>query len=866
MGCVRPAAAQDPNAAFDQSFRAGIAALGNGNNSQAHRAFSRCEQLVGELAPPRRAAGAFAATLFIAYATQRAGNVDAAGVHAQLNAVVAAAEVSGAWTQPGAEALRLRTLVLLWQTAPRGTFRRNLPDRDRDWLLRDDFFAIEPRRLQSMHTIARVLRFELALGTERELELLNELVRAERAGRDVELSVDEKEWRRILLGRLASYHAERRSFDRAQIYADFRDPAESLGLRAWLALQREDHAQAIALAREIVATGDPQGDQLLAEALEATGEAEAALRHYDKALAAAKGQAARAAAQNGRGDCLLRLGDRIAEAVAAYDAALAACVDDSIGALAERAETRKDLGRVAERMGDPVTALEHYLAALAIGEEARTRLLRDPFGGSWLGMHSDQTTAIDGVLRTWQPAGGEPWRVVHALELGRARGALDLAAGGSRGVDPVGLRALVTMRLEAADAATIERVAAEIDALRASHAGQAETTAVPPPAALRAFAEQHAGTAMLTWWLGREEAWLLVITGGAVKQYALAEPPMCRRQVALAWRAVASPRGDRAALTAAADCLLPAAARAELGDDVLAVVDPAMVRLPLAALDLGGEPFGTAVRLVQAPSLAVARLLGKRRASSAAVVVVQAPQRSPLADRLRLDPLQFAARECQAVLAAHNSSHHLADDAATLANLRLPLGVGTLGLGQRPGVLHIAAHAIHCPGLKTQSLVLLADGPAAMGGLGDLALPGTLVIFSACDAATGEQRGDEGVVGLVEGVFAAGARGVVAPVAPVNQQATADFMKVFHEALAQGLDTASALRRARRTLAQMSNYAHPHYWGAFGYHAGIEPVVAGGRYSAPVPVRWPFFAGIACLVALGIWLLLPGKQRVVGLR
>ncbi|MCA8973622.1 MAG: CHAT domain-containing protein, partial [Planctomycetes bacterium] len=452
----------------------------------------------------------------------------------------------------------------------------------------------------------------------------------------------------------------------------------------------------------------------------------------------------------------------------------------------------------------------------------------------------------------------------HALELARARGALDVAVGGGSSVAAEELARLATRRLLSDDAAEIEALAAELDALRAHHASAARPAIVPDAGELRAFAARHAEVTMLSWWLGRDEAWLLVVRAGEVEQFALDAPGRCRAHAAAAFRAVMSPQGDGRDLVAAADCLLPGAVRPLLGETVLAVLDPTMARLPLAALVVDGRPFGASHRLVQSPSIAVARAVGDRTPGTGRALVVQAPERSELADHLGLDPLRFAARECAAVVAAHAGAALIAGEQATLAELRRSVQQAAIEHGAAPSTLHVAAHAVDCPGLPTQSLLLLADGPVAMGGLAELRLPGALVVLSACAAATGEQRGREGVIGLVEGMFAAGARAVVAPVAAVNQQATADLMRLFHDQLSRGVDPASALQHARQAMAATANYGHPHYWGAFTVFGGLDPAVG------PVVVerrsRWPLWVGVGALIALGVWLLLPRQQREVGLR
>ncbi|MCR9248135.1 MAG: CHAT domain-containing protein [bacterium] len=856
LAAAVPAQGPDANVRFDERFAAGRRALAAGKLLSASRAFSQCRELAGEVAPERRAVARFASELFLVETAVQGGQAQDVEVQRRVVELTAAAVESGAWTAAGVEGLRLRALVLRWQSNAAG-FRTELPAADRDWLLRDDFFtAIPARRLRGFTAAAHLLRFQLAIGTAAELAMLRALMAVELGG---------SEWRDIVLTELAQYHAERRSLDRAQVFVERLPRDKSLGLRAWLALQREDHSQARALAERLVEQRHPQGHQLLAEALEAGGDPGRAVEHYGAALAIARSAAARAAARNGLGDCRLATGD-LDGAEEAYrqviddddaPAARSASSPDSdhdIGLVAELAETHKDLGRLYEARGNPHWAWVSYHSALEYGEAARSRLLADPFGGSWLQIHADQLTAIDGILRTSDDPG---WEVVRALELGRGRAALDLLGRGATTLDVRELRELIRQRLLATDPATFARIGRELELMRTSIAAAAARLEVPPVSSLRAFGRRQRDRTILTWWLGREQAWLLVINGDAIEKFELGDSRTIRTAVASAWRTVAVPGGETTALATAADLLVPDAARGSLRSVVLAIVHPSMARLPLAALRFDDDAFGVKHALVQAPSLAVAQLLDRRDATGRGTVIVEAPEHTNLTQRLGLDPLVHTARECEGVRAAHPNAEHLRAAAATFASVRT----------RRPDLLHVAAHAIDCPGLPTQSLLLLADGPHAMGSLGELQLPGTFVVLSACAAATGEERGHEGVVGLIDGLFAAGARAAVAPVTSVNQQATADFMRVFHAELGKGAAPAFALQRARATLLATDNYRDPHYWGAFTLFGG--PGQAGEPAARPRPeprrALSPGWLLVVGLVLAAGYLLLPRQQRGVGL-
>jgi CHAT domain-containing protein len=114
---------------------------------------------------------------------------------------------------------------------------------------------------------------------------------------------------------------------------------------------------------------------------------------------------------------------------------------------------------------------------------------------------------------------------------------------------------------------------------------------------------------------------------------------------------------------------------------------------------------------------------------------------------------------------------------------------------------------------------------------------GPLVVLSACDTARGDVYGGEGVLGLVRGFRAAGARAVVASLWPVDDRATSELMdRFYHHLLERGLPPASALREAAlalrdlevRTLAPQASlttgrrvavttrpFAAPRHWTAF---------------------------------------------------
>lgn len=94
------------------------------------------------------------------------------------------------------------------------------------------------------------------------------------------------------------------------------------------------------------------------------------------------------------------------------------------------------------------------------------------------------------------------------------------------------------------------------------------------------------------------------------------------------------------------------------------------------------------------------------------------------------------------------------------------------------------------------------------------------VVLSACEAASGDARSGEALLGLRRAFAVAGARTVIAPLWPVEDGSTADFIERLYGArLAGSHDTAEAMRRAMRgrleSLRDDGACTHPIYWGAF---------------------------------------------------
>ncbi|MBD1867439.1 CHAT domain-containing protein [Cyanobacteria bacterium FACHB-471] len=91
--------------------------------------------------------------------------------------------------------------------------------------------------------------------------------------------------------------------------------------------------------------------------------------------------------------------------------------------------------------------------------------------------------------------------------------------------------------------------------------------------------------------------------------------------------------------------------------------------------------------------------------------------------------------------------------------------------------------------------------------------PIELLVLSACQTATGDDRAALGMAGVA---VRSGARSTLASLWSVSDRSTALLMIEFYRELGQpGMTKAEALRRAQVALLQQQDYASPYYWSPF---------------------------------------------------
>jgi CHAT domain-containing protein len=179
-------------------------------------------------------------------------------------------------------------------------------------------------------------------------------------------------------------------------------------------------------------------------------------------------------------------------------------------------------------------------------------------------------------------------------------------------------------------------------------------------------------------------------------------------------------------------------------------------------------------------------------------------------------------------------------------------------------ILHFATHGILDPKRPEQSGLFLSmvdrEGRAENGFLGlqdiyGLHAPVDLVVLSACRTGLGKDVRGEGLIGLTRGFMYAGASSVVASLWKVDDEATAELMKLFYiNLLKRGMTSAAALREAQNSIRQQPQWRAPHYWAAFtlqGEYRQVVNLTSRGNSRAHLVIY--SVAALGGLMAIALW-------------
>ncbi len=229
-----------------------------------------------------------------------------------------------------------------------------------------------------------------------------------------------------------------------------------------------------------------------------------------------------------------------------------------------------------------------------------------------------------------------------------------------------------------------------------------------------------------------------------------------------------------------------------------------LVNFPLHAFDLEGQPLIARNLVSYAPSIAVWRTLMTRQHQAAAAQdrVIADPTSDRPASRIVGERIAGWLGVAPAVGRAATRHHAI----AALKDAH---------------ILHIQGHATFNRADPLRSKLILSDAAltaADIVGLGDV--DASAVVLGSCEGAAVHMGPGDEPMGLSTALLMAGARSVIAPLWPVDEDDAAAFMEAFYRHLLSSphRSLAEAVRHAQLTLRSHPRYASPYSWAAYMLH------------------------------------------------
>jgi len=143
-------------------------------------------------------------------------------------------------------------------------------------------------------------------------------------------------------------------------------------------------------------------------------------------------------------------------------------------------------------------------------------------------------------------------------------------------------------------------------------------------------------------------------------------------------------------------------------------------------------------------------------------------------------------------------------------------------------IVHFATHGLLVTDKPELNALILSqndipseDGYLRSEEIEELDLDVDLVILSACETAVGESFYSEGIVGLTNSFFIAGAKSVISTLWPIDDEATAIFMNSFYRNINDTDNTVLALANTKREFIRGDHgdeYKKPYFWAPFIYY------------------------------------------------
>ncbi len=243
-------------------------------------------------------------------------------------------------------------------------------------------------------------------------------------------------------------------------------------------------------------------------------------------------------------------------------------------------------------------------------------------------------------------------------------------------------------------------------------------------------------------------------------------------------------------------------------DTLVFVLDGALQNVPMSVLHNGDHFLVEDFSLALTPGL---KLMSHQPVNQEDIKVLVAGLTE---SRQGFSPLNHVTSEVQAIKDSATQSAILLDDSFTQDSLEEELQSQTFP------IVHIATHG-KFSSTAEDTFLLAWDKRINVSELDHTLQTSTslreqaidLLVLSACETATGDKRAALGLAGTA---INAGARSTLATLWSINDQATAELIGNFYQALTQTDTTrAAALRQAQLQFLQNPQYRHPIYWAPY---------------------------------------------------
>ena len=254
-------------------------------------------------------------------------------------------------------------------------------------------------------------------------------------------------------------------------------------------------------------------------------------------------------------------------------------------------------------------------------------------------------------------------------------------------------------------------------------------------------------------------------------------------------------------------------------DTLVFVQDGLFRNLPMAALYSGSEYLVERYAIATAPFLSLSNL-GPSDASNLKALFIGVTQQASVKGR-PFPALDFVASEAEKVKTQLPNTTVLLDSDLDLTQLPLKEAL-TVALQSTPySVLHIATHGKFEAEPENSFLILGEESTITIGELDTLireispnTKPLELIVLSACQTATGDDRAALGLAGVT---IRAGASSALATLWSVSDATTATLVETFYQGLTQAaLPKAKALQQAQKHIIEELGRSHsPGIWAPF---------------------------------------------------